>query len=117
MIESNNTKVQSFLEDIELTDHDKFLMLEKMRAIVFRCLEGMTERMMYGGIMFTLGDDDFGGLFVRKNHISFEFSNGYLMEDPSKMLEGKGKYRRHIKIRTMDDIESKRVEYFVKQVR
>ncbi len=38
---------------------------------------------MYGGIMFSL-DDDFGGIFVRKNHISFEFGNGFAMDDPDK---------------------------------
>ncbi len=44
--------------------------------------------------MFSL-DEDFGGLFVRKRHISFEFGKGFLMDDPNKILEGKGKYRRH----------------------
>ena len=27
---------------------------------------------MYGGIMFSLGSD-WGGIFLRKNHISFEY--------------------------------------------
>ncbi len=70
---------------------------------------------MYGGIMFSL-DGDLGGLFVRKNHISFEFTEGFLMNDPKGMLEGKGKYRRHLKIRTLADIANKDVEFFVKQL-
>lgn len=38
---------------------------------------------MYGGIMFSPGDD-FGGLFVYKNHVSFEFGNGAKFVAPHK---------------------------------
>jgi hypothetical protein len=74
----------------------------------------LDESMMYGGIMFSL-DEDFGGIFVRKNHISFEFGNGYTMKDPDKLLEGTGKFRRHLKIIAFSDIEDKKVEFFVRQ--
>jgi len=70
--------------------------------------------MMYGGIMFSL-EDDFGGLFVRKNHVSFEFGSGVTMDDPDNILEGIGKFRRHLKIRSLADIKDKKVEFFVEQ--
>ncbi len=69
---------------------------------------------MYGGIMFSI-EDDFGGVFVRKNHISFEFSSGVQMDDPDNILEGTGQFRRHLKIQSLDDIKDKKVEFFVKQ--
>ena len=65
--------------------------------------------------MFSLNSKDFCGLFVRKYHISFEFSNGIIMKDPNNFLEGIGKFRRHLKIRTKIDIENKDVAFFVKQ--
>ena len=37
------------------------------------------------------------------------------MKDPNKLLEGKGKYRRHLKIKCKEDIEHKDVAFFVKQ--
>ena len=37
------------------------------------------------------------------------------MKDPDKGLEGKGKYRRHLKLRTKGDILTKEVEIFVAQ--
>ncbi len=114
-MESKNKIVQDFLDDMNTVDHEKYLILNRIREIVFKHYGETSERIIYGGIMFSL-DGDFGGLFVRKNHISFEFTEGFLMNDPQKLLEGNGKYRRHLKLRTLDDIENKRVEFFVKQV-
>jgi hypothetical protein len=115
MLKSKNKKVQEFLNEILIVDNEKHLVLNAMREIVFESYNETDERMMYGGIMFSLDTDDFGGLFVRKNHISFEFIKGFLMKDPNKLLEGNGKYRRHLKIKSIDDIQNKNVEYFVKQ--
>ena len=52
---------------------------------------------------------------LRKNHISFEFINGFLMSDQKKLLEGTGKFRRQLKIRSIADIKDKDVDFFVKQ--
>ncbi len=114
MKKSKNEKVQEFLDEIMRVDDEKFNMLQILREIVFSNYPKTDERMMYGGIMFSL-EDDFGGLFLRKNHISFEFINGFSMNDPKKLLEGTGKFRRHLKIRSLADIKDKEVEFFVKQ--
>lgn len=115
MKKSKNEQVQKFLEEIMMIDSGKFEILQKLREVVFSNHAKVNERIMYGGIMFSLDKDDFGGLFVRKNHISFEFSSGAFMNDPYKMLEGTGKFRRHLKIRSLADLEDKKVDFFVKQ--
>lgn len=115
MPKSRNKKVQDFLDEILIIDNEKHIILNAMREIIFDNYQTTNERMMYGGIMFSIDNDDFGGLFVRKNHISFEFIKGFLMKDPNKFLEGNGKYRRHLKIKSIDDIQNKNVEYFLKQ--
>ncbi len=115
MMKSNNEKVQSFLEGIMMSDVEKYNSLLEMRKIVFQIHPKTDERIMYGGIMFSLNAEDYSGLFVRKNHISFEFSNGYRMKDPDQFLEGSGKFRRHLKIKTHTDIKNKDVAFFVKQ--
>jgi hypothetical protein len=115
MIKSANLDVQNFIDNIMMLDNPKHQTLLELRKIVFENFPKVKERIMYGGIIFSL-DDDFGGVFVYKNHISFEFSYGYKFKDPDKQLEGKGKYRRHLKIRSGDDIEIKKVAFFVKQI-
>jgi len=114
MEKSKNERVQKFIDEIRECDIEKFVILQKIRTILFANYPEINERIMYGGIMFSL-KEDFGGLFVRKNHISLEFSFGASMNDPQKILEGTGKFRRHLKIRSLSDIEDKKVEYFVEQ--
>jgi hypothetical protein len=108
-------KVQYFLDELEAFDPEKFAIISRLRRIVFVHFPDVNERIIYGGIMFSL-KDDFGGLFAYKHHVSFEFSNGYKMHDPEKMLEGKGKFRRHLKIRLLEDIDAKKTEFFVQQI-
>ncbi len=115
MINSNDKKVQNFLEEIRMIDFEKFEMLQELRKIVFDNSSDVKERISYGGIMFSHNSEDFGGIFVRKKHISFEFSLGINMKDPDNLLEGKGKFRRHLKIRSKADIEIKTTDNFVKQ--
>lgn len=42
-----------------------------------------------------------------KIHISFELGFGVYMKDSQKILEETGKFRRHLKIRYLSDIEDK----------
>ena len=69
MKKSKNEQVQKFLEEIMMFNDEHYDILQKLREIVFKVYPKTSERMMYGGIMFSL-NGDFGGIFVRKNHIS-----------------------------------------------
>ena len=111
---SKDKQVQNFLDDIIVIDPDKSEIIEKLREAVFLTDPGIKERIMYGGILLSL-EGDFGGIFAYKKHVSFEFSLGVHMDDPNNILEGGGKYRRHIKVYCMADIETKMVASFVKQ--
>ncbi len=73
----------------------------------------------YGGEVLALDPDDdkkfVGGIFSYKDHVSLEFSNGAVFDDPDGHLEGKGKSRRHLKLYTVDDVVTKDAERFLKQ--
>ncbi len=73
----------------------------------------------YGGELFAPypGDEKVcvGGIFIYTNHLSLEFTQGAGFDDPDGLLEGKGKYRRHLKLRTPQDIETKRARFFLEQ--
>lgn len=114
MKKSNDPRVQQFLEDNQMVAPEKHTILQAARAVVFDIAPATTERFIYGGIMFTLADD-FGGVFASKHHVSFEFGQGYLFKDPDKLLEGGGKFRRHLKLCEIDDVTSKNLAYFITQ--
>ncbi len=115
MKKSNDIETQKFIDNIKILDSTKYQILNKLRELVFNNYPKVKERIMYGGIMFSL-KEDFGGVFVYENHISFEFSDGYRFNDTENLLEGKGKYRRHLKLKSLDYIKTKKVDYFVKQI-
>jgi hypothetical protein len=115
MRKSQDEEVQNLLNGIKMMDGEKYKSLVEIREIVFETYPETKEKLMYGGIVFFLDNELFSGIFVNKKHLTFEFSNGYLMKDPYDRLEGKGKYRRHLKIKKREDIVSKETAFFVKQ--
>ena len=94
-------QVDKFLEAIKVKDLDRYEVLNALRNIVLEIFPKVIESYKYGGIMFSL-NDYFGGLFVSKNHVSFEFTFGFKLRSKLK-LEGSGTYRRHLKVKVMSD--------------
>jgi len=41
---------------------------------------------------------------VAKDHVIFGFVRGAMLRDPGKLLEGTGKYLRHVKLRSLADV-------------
>jgi len=111
----NKIHVQVFIDELRNIDSQQCSIFQKLRDIVFAVYPQVKERIIYGGIMFSFGKD-IGGIFPYKKHISFEFGNGYKMKDPNGLLEGKGKFRRHLKLASITDIKTKEVLFFVKQM-
>ena len=113
---SKDLRVQSFLDDLQEVTAHKYDIIQTSRKLVFAAIPCVDERIIYGGIMFSLNGDDLGGLFASKNHVSFEFSKGFELNDPNGILEGKGKFRRHLKLKSIEDVEQKTVSLFVQQL-
>ena len=88
-------------------------------AIIAEVYPGVGRRPMYGGMVFEtkpgVHQTMVCGHFVYKQHVSLEFGNGYTFNDPQSVLEGKGKYRRHIKLSGIDEIETKSVRAMIEQ--
>lgn len=114
MKKSQDSATQKFIDNIAVLDTTKYQILQRLRDIVFDNTPSVKERIMYGGIMLAL-NTDFGGIFVYDKHISFEFSNGFKFTDTNNVLEGTGKYRRHLKFKSLEDIETKNAVFFIKQ--
>jgi hypothetical protein len=52
---------------------------------------------------------------VAKEHVIFGFMRGAMLRDPGRLLEGTGKYLRHVKIRSTADVRRPEVRVLLKQ--
>jgi hypothetical protein len=104
-------RISKLLEDICLLSEDRYKLVQSLRKLILG-LDGISEEVKYGGILFGAGKP-FCGIFSYANHVSLEFSAGAALPDKHKVLEGDGKLRRHIKLATIQDIESKHVRDYL----
>ncbi len=110
---STNDKINQFVQDTKDISPDQYELVLKLQSLIKSININADEEIKYGGLVFNVDGDLITGIFVRKNHISLEFSYGASFEDSNGFLEGKGKFRRHIKVRTPEDIEEKEIGKFV----
>lgn len=106
-------KIEQWLQDVYDKDSEQGDIAAALRTIILETAPDCDEEIKYGGIVFNRNAVLITGIFLRKAHISLEFSFGATFEDSNKILEGNGKYRRHIKLRNVNEIESKNVSSFI----
>jgi hypothetical protein len=104
--------VQSLLEDIRLVSEENHAIVEAVRALVHKSFKAVSEEVKYGGILVTSGVQ-FCGIFAYKEHVSVEFGSGAKISDPFGYLEGTGKGRRHVKLRSVADIKNKKLAQYL----
>ena len=108
-------KIEELLQDFEMVNPELATVLREVRDMVLMIAPDCEEKIMYGGLIYATPGRMFCGLFLRKQHVSLEFDRGDLMTDRDGLLEGGGKFRRHLKIRSQEEIATKRAEAFVRQ--
>ncbi len=114
-MKSSNEKVNNFLIDIKSTLLERYEIVEEIRAVFLSENTEIDEDIKYGGIVFNVSGELVGGIFLYKEHLSIEFSYGAQFDDPEKLLEGKGKMRRHLKILEKDELKTKNISFYISQ--
>lgn len=107
-----NKSVQDLLEDMRLLGEEQYEIVEAVRALVKKNFKACEEEVKYGGILFSSGVQ-FCGVFAYKAHVSVELGKGASIHDEFGFLEGSGKGRRHVKLRSLDDIKSKKLALYL----
>ena len=107
-----NDRVNALLQDLSLVNEDNYALVQAVRQLVLSLGKEVTEEVKYGGILFS-GSQAFCGVFAYAKHISLEFGDGANLPDAYGFLEGKGKQRRHIKLTTIDDLNTRQVAHYV----
>jgi hypothetical protein len=77
------------------------------RSFVKKTVPGTKETVNAWGIPTFEAPDPFCFYMAGKNHVTFGFHFGTSLKDPDSLLEGAGKNIRHVKVRTVEDLEQK----------
>lgn len=111
-----NNKIESFIEDLQLTAPEQAQIVQAIRQLYADIPTDIEERFIYGGVGFFINGKLIGGAYASKKHVSMVFSRGNELQDEAKLLEGKGKFRRHLKLPRYEALETKRAQYFAEQI-
>jgi hypothetical protein len=104
--------VQSLVEDVRLLSETNYGIVEVVRALVKKTFKGVSEEVKYGGILFSSGVQ-FCGVFAYKEHVSVEFGSGAKIKDDLGYLDGSGKGRRHLKLKAVAEVKSKKLAEYL----
>jgi hypothetical protein len=78
--------------------------LQTIRQLIHETVAQVTEEFKWGRPVFRT-NKDFAYLKTAKNYVTLGFFNFEKLNDPDNRLEGTGKGMRHIKIKTINDID------------
>ena len=84
-----------------------------LRSFVKKTVPGTKETVNAWGIPTFEAPDPFCFYMAGKNHVTFGFHFGASLKDPDSLLEGTGKNIRHVKLRTVADLEQKSLRELV----
>ncbi len=80
--------------------------MQAVRALIHQKVENVTEEFKWSRPVFKL-EKDFAYLQANKNHVNLGFYKDFeKLKDPKGLLEGTGKTMRHIKLKTVADIDA-----------
>ena len=81
--------------------------IRALRAFVKRTAPELEEAVKWGNGCWVKGKAPVAYVYSDKDHVQFGFLRGASLEDPKGLLQGKGQYVRHTKVRAVKDIDEK----------
>src|ERR1041385_4787993 len=76
-----------------------------LRRFVKRVAPELEESVKWGNGCWLKGKIPIAYVYSAPDYVQFGFLRGSALKDPKKLLEGKGQYVRHIKVRKPSDID------------
>ena len=91
--------------------------MEAIRKLIHESVPGVTEEFKWSRPVFK-SDKDFAYLKTAKAYVTLGFFNFQKLNDPKNLLEGTGKDMRHIKLKSINDVDKKLlIEWFKASVK
>ncbi len=82
-------------------------LIRALRKFVNRVAPKLQESVKWGNGCWVKGKDPVAYVYSAPTYVQLGFFRGSLLEDPHGLLEGKGRYVRHIQVRKLGDIDEK----------
>jgi hypothetical protein len=78
---------------------------EKLRQLMKKTVAGTKESVNPWKLPTFESNGPMCYMSIGKNHVTFGFLRGTSLPDPARLLEGTGKNLRHVKLRTVEDLQ------------
>ena len=79
--------------------------IRALRLFAKRVAPALQESVKWGNGCWVKGKVPIAYVYSAPDYVQFGFFRGSELEDPHRLLEGKGQYVRHIKVRKLSDID------------
>jgi hypothetical protein len=89
--------------------------IRALRAFMKRTFPKLEESVKWGNGCWLKGKLPVAYVYSDKEWVQFGFMRGSALEDPRALLEGAGQYVRHVKVRSVEDIDAKAFSALVRQ--
>jgi hypothetical protein len=89
--------------------------IRALRKFVKRAAPQLQESVKWGNGCWVQGKVPVAYVYSAPDHVQFGFFGGSALRDPSGLLEGEGKFVRHIKVRKRSDIDERAFETLLRQ--
>jgi hypothetical protein len=89
--------------------------IRALRRFVQRTEPGLTEAVKWGNGCWTGRNGPVAYVHSAPTYVQFGFFRGSSLRDPKGLLEGKGAYVRHAKVRDVSDIDTKAFAALLRQ--
>lgn len=81
-------------------------LIRALRAFVTRAAPKLQEAVKWGNGCWLKDGAPVAYVYSAPTYVQFGFFRGAALQDPKGLLEGKGQYVRHVKVRTVADIDA-----------
>ena len=83
------------------------VVIRALRSFMKRVAPKLSEAVKWGNGCWIGGNGPVAYVYSDIGRVQFGFFMGSLLRDPKRLLEGKGRYVRHIKVRTPSEIDER----------
>ena len=91
---------------LEKKDPELRKVAQALRSLLKKTVKGCSESVNPWKIPTFESNGPMCTLMVAKKHVTFGFLRGASLPDPGKLLEGTGKNLRHVKLRSLEDLQN-----------